>query len=268
MTSPIDAVTVDDATNRAAREAARRRVSWPVNLAPASVTYESAGHTLLLGDELAVRRAAAALADSGLAAIALLITEPTEADADDADVEALLASTRHLPCRTLTAVQRATLRIEGYLGRFAVGLEGEDGPLNLTLALLGRRHADLVLDLGRSPTLALELPPPGYRHLHWDNPERDTALAEFAELVGGSSTSPATSRSTPTSAPTPPRATSAAPAAWRYAPPTPSPVTRGGSSRVSRSIPTAARGWAAAPAPAPPGPSSSACPNRHASRRR
>ncbi|ERS90008.1 4Fe-4S dicluster domain-containing protein [Halomonas sp. PBN3] len=184
MTSPIDAVTVDDATNRAARETARRRVSWPVNLAPASVTYESAGHALLLGDELGVRRAAAALADSGLAAIALLITEPTAAGADDDDVEALLASTRHLPCRTLTAAQRDSLRIEGYLGRFDVGLEGDDGPLNLALALLGRRHVDLVLDLGRTPTLALELPPPGYRHLHGESPERDVALAEFAELVG------------------------------------------------------------------------------------
>ncbi|MFW6344756.1 MAG: 4Fe-4S dicluster domain-containing protein [Halomonas sp.] len=185
MTSSIDAVTVDDTTNRAARETARQRVSWPVNLAPASVSYVSEGHALLLGDELGVRRAAEALSSRGLAAIALLITEPAEAEAvADDEVEALLARTRHLPCRTLTAAQRDTLRIEGYLGHFGVGVEGDVEPLNLALALLGRRHADLILDLGRTPALTLELPPPGYRHLAWESPEREGVLAEFADLVG------------------------------------------------------------------------------------
>ncbi len=186
MTSPIDAVTVDDAANRSAREAARQRVSWPVNLTPASVTYESAGHALLLGDEISVRQAAQRLQGQGLAAIALLITEPSAADTglDDTQVEALLESTRRLPCQTLSPAQRSQLRIEGYLGRFSAGLHAPDERLDLTLPLLGRQHADLILDLGRSPALELELPPPGYRHLAWGGAECDTVLDEFAELVG------------------------------------------------------------------------------------
>ena len=186
MTSPIDAVTVDDAANRSAREAARQRVSWPVNLTPASVTYESAGHALLLGDEISVRQAAQRLQGQGLSAIALLISEPAAADTllDDVQVEALLESTRRLPCRPLSPTQRSQLRIEGYLGRFSVGLHGPDERLDLMLPLLGRQHADLILDLGRSPALELELPPPGYRHLTWGGAECDAALDEFAELVG------------------------------------------------------------------------------------
>ncbi|MDY7117579.1 4Fe-4S dicluster domain-containing protein [Halomonas sp. SSL-5] len=186
MRSAIDAVSVDDAANRSAREAARQRVSWPVNLTPASVTYESAGHALLLGDETSVRLAAQRLQGRGLAAIALLITEPSTGDAalDDAGVEALLENTRRLPCQTLTPTQRGQLRVEGYLGRFGVSLHGPDERLDLALPLLGRRHADLILDLGRSPALALELPPPGYRHLAWGGPGCDEALDAFAELVG------------------------------------------------------------------------------------
>nr|WP_298248488.1 4Fe-4S dicluster domain-containing protein [uncultured Halomonas sp.] len=186
MTSSINAVTVDDAANRSAREAARQRVSWPVNLAPASVTYESAGYALLLGEETSIRQAAAYLQERGLSAIALLITEPDTGDAglDDARLEALLERTQRLPCRTLSPTQRRQLRIQGYLGQFGVSLDDGDAPLDLTLALLGRRHADLILDLGRRPVLALELPPPGYRHLSPDAPRRDAELSEFAELVG------------------------------------------------------------------------------------
>ncbi|MEQ5802102.1 4Fe-4S dicluster domain-containing protein [Halomonas sp. H10-9-1] len=186
MTSSIDAVCVDDATNRSAREAASKRVSWPVNLTPATVTYASAGHALLLGDEVSVRQAADRLKGRGLAAIALLITEPSSdaAGLDDAEVEALLENTRWLPCQTLTPTQRGQLRIEGYLGRFGIGLHGPDARLDLALALLGRRHADLILDLGHTPALELELPPPGYRHLAWRGPGCAEALDEFAELLG------------------------------------------------------------------------------------
>lgn len=186
ITVAIDAITVDDATNRSARETARQRVSWPVNLTPASVTYESAGHALLLGDEISVRQAATYLQDSGLAAMALLITEPSVDDAglDEDQLETLLASTRQLPCRTLTPTQRSQLRIEGYLGQFSIALHDPDASLDLVLALLGRRHADLILDLGSSPVLELELLPPGYRHLCLADPACDVELSEFAELVG------------------------------------------------------------------------------------
>src|SRR5690554_7602617 len=62
MPAPIALTPVDDERNRAAREAARRRVSWPANLAPETVDFESEGYLLIAGAELDIRRAAARLA--------------------------------------------------------------------------------------------------------------------------------------------------------------------------------------------------------------
>ena len=49
MNQRIQLASIDDQRNVAAREAVRRRISWPVNLTPANVTYHSRGHVLLLG---------------------------------------------------------------------------------------------------------------------------------------------------------------------------------------------------------------------------
>lgn len=187
MNQRIEMLPVDDTGNRLAREAMHRQVSWPLNLTPASVGYVSEGHALILGNERAARRAARELQNRGLASLTLAFTEPVDdavdPTADGSDGDTLLADTRHLTCQALTREQAASLRIEGYLGRFSVTLAREE-PLNLARALADREHFDLVLDLGERPVLALELPPPGYVATRWAEPDRASRLEAFADLVG------------------------------------------------------------------------------------
>ncbi|MDW7745133.1 4Fe-4S dicluster domain-containing protein [Halomonas sp.] len=184
MNQRIDIMPVDDDRNRQAREAARQRVSWPVNLTPASVGYRSEGHALVLGNERDVRRAALALHDRGLPAPTLLFTEPMAGGEPDQEDEALLADTAGMTSQRLSRSQARSLELEGYLGHFSVRLAGVDDTLDLARALADREHFDLVLDLGETPVLALELPPPGYIALAWHDPQRDEQLEALAGLVG------------------------------------------------------------------------------------
>ncbi|MDI5920577.1 4Fe-4S binding protein [Halomonas sp. LR5S13] len=184
MNQRIDIMPVDDDRNRQAREAARQRVSWPVNLTPASVGYHSEGHALVLGNERDVRRAARALHDRGLPLPTLLFTEPMADGETHEEDESLLADTAGMTSQRLSRAQTRALGIDGYLGHFSVRLAGEDGTLDLARALADREHFDLVLDLGETPVLALELPPPGYVALSWHAPQRDDQLEALAGLVG------------------------------------------------------------------------------------
>ncbi|MBB3330432.1 ferredoxin [Halomonas campaniensis] len=187
MNQRIDTIAVDDAGNRQAREAAYRRASWPLNLTPASVEYLSQGHALLLGNERDARLAALALRERGLGSLTLLFTEPVPPAAaaeGEVDDEALLAATAGLTHHRLTREQAASLRVAGYLGRFRVTLEQGEAPLDLARALADRDHFDQVLDLGETPALALELPPPGYVATRWAAPEAPARLDAFAALVG------------------------------------------------------------------------------------
>ncbi|XKE47374.1 4Fe-4S binding protein [Halomonas organivorans] len=186
MNHRIDLLPVDEADeprNRQARDHARRQLSWPVNLAPETLSYVSDGHALLIGNERDVRRAARALADKGLGSLSLLVTEPVSASANGED-EALLAATRHLRQHSLSREQRRHLRLSGYLGCFTASLAPPQGPLDLAKALAERPHFDLVIDLSETPCLGLELPPPGYLAFHWEDPDRDARLGEAAALVG------------------------------------------------------------------------------------
>ncbi|WP_290797924.1 4Fe-4S binding protein [Halomonas sp.] len=187
MNQQIDTIAVDDGGNRQARQAAYRRASWPINLTPASVGYLSQGHGLILGNERDVRLAALALMKQGLSPPTLLFNEPVTTSPfgnDDADVETLMAETSGLTHHRLTRQQAADLRVEGYLGRFRVTLQHEEGPLDLARALADRDHFDQILDLGETPALALELPPPGYVATRWSDPQTPSRLEAFAGLVG------------------------------------------------------------------------------------
>ncbi|SEK22670.1 4Fe-4S dicluster domain-containing protein [Halomonas daqiaonensis] len=184
MNQPINIMPVDDDRNRQAREAAHRRVSWPLNLTPASVAYHSQGHALVLGNERDVRRAARALHEHGLPLPTLLFTEPMDSSETGEEDEALLADTAGMTSQRLSRAQARTVDIEGYLGHFTVRMAVEDGPLDLARALTDREHFDLILDLGESPVLALELPPPGYLALAWHDTQRDDQLEALAGLVG------------------------------------------------------------------------------------
>ncbi|WP_404343872.1 4Fe-4S binding protein [Vreelandella venusta] len=181
MNQRIQLASIDDQRNVAAREAVRRRISWPVNLTPANVTYHSRGHVMLLGSALAVSQAALALQGRGLASLTLLTT--------DTAVE-LSATQEPLTTHVLSPHQQKQLTIAGHLGAFRATLTQDDGDvLNLAQALLERDVFDVVLDLCEPETLSAaswEMPPPGYIRLSWERQEaeRTEVLEGVTELVG------------------------------------------------------------------------------------
>nr|WP_297456884.1 4Fe-4S dicluster domain-containing protein [uncultured Halomonas sp.] len=182
MTQRITAATLDEPRDRAAREAARAKVSWPVNLAPAGVSYTSQGHLLIVGDEASARLAAQRLhAMQALASISLLVNRETPADIDRNGALAAFEATSHLPCYSATP-----LHIQGYLGAFTVEMPFHDdaGTANLARACIGRDAFDLVLDLGSPAQLDLQLPPPGYHAVRWGSDACDEALETIAYSVG------------------------------------------------------------------------------------
>ena len=157
----------DDARNAAAREAALQQVSWPQNLAPPTVSYVSHGHVAIVGPADAIRRAAGRLADSELASVTLIATQ------EDGDEASDTANAHYIACDAP--------RLEGYLGAFRM-TAGENGPL-LSKATIGRDHFDAVLDLGASPLMHYELPPPGY-HRVTATTSLEQALGDLQECIG------------------------------------------------------------------------------------
>ena len=185
MNQRIQLASLDDQRNAEARETVRQRISWPANLTPANVTYHSRGHALLLGSERDTRQAARILQGRGLASLTLVFTAPNAADVDDGVSDSdLLAATEILTTQALTRAQVEKLRISGHLGMFKTLLDGDE-PLDLARALIEREAFDLVLDLNASPCLPVELPPPGYVVMQWQNVEqRNDILDDFVGLVG------------------------------------------------------------------------------------
>ena len=180
MNQRIQLASIDDQRNVAAREAVRRRISWPVNLTPANVTYHSRGHVLLLGSAPSVTQAARVLQGRGLASLTMLTT--------DEAVDLPVAS-EPLIAQVLSAHQQSQLNIAGHLGGFRVTLSQDDGDsLNLAQALIERDVFDVVLDLseGALNVASWELPPPGYLRLAWERQEAERAdvLESVTELVG------------------------------------------------------------------------------------
>jgi len=162
----------DDARNAAAREAALRQVSWPRNLAPATVSYTSHGHVAIVGPAEAIGPAARALAESELASLTLVATRNAAQNTVD-----------DLP--GAHAIACAAPQLEGHLGAFH--LTARDGGESLARAAIGRDHFDAVLDLGTPPLLPHDLPPPGYYRVGTragtDLPLAD-ALEALRECVG------------------------------------------------------------------------------------
>ncbi|MFC7368626.1 4Fe-4S binding protein [Vreelandella zhaodongensis] len=182
MNQRIQLASLDDQINATAREAVRQRISWPVNLTPANVTYHSRGHVLLMGSAHEVSQAARALQGRGLASLTLLTTD-TSLD--------LPAASEPLICQTLADIQQSQLRITGYLGAFHVEVAPEDDDaLNLAQALIERDVFDVVLDLTAAGALndiqSWEIPPPGYVRLNElaEEAQRKDALDSVVELVG------------------------------------------------------------------------------------
>lgn len=163
--------------NQKAQEEAHARVSWPVNLTPATVSYTSQGHLLIIGNERDCRLAAVALEHKGLASLTLLVNERLNG-MDDYD-EAMYDATRQLTCHYASSP-----RIGGYLGQFIVTVADEQGEIDLAKASLLRPHFDLILDLAAMPTLTHELPPPGYFTTAWGSDACQGIIDTLVEHVG------------------------------------------------------------------------------------
>lgn len=150
--------TLDDPRNTRARSAALAAAET-LSVDPTGVVqYQSRGRVLIIGGEEAQWLAAR-------------LNAPLHA-------EVLLTEGNDEPGVPTTAVGGRALVIRGHLGAFEIEL-GEHGKHNHQLI-----QADLVVDLGRLPLIARELPPPGYWHFGREAQDLDAAQLAVDGMVG------------------------------------------------------------------------------------
>ncbi len=169
----LSAAGTDGAARAAALERARAIAATPTSL----VGYRSEGRLLIAGPGASAREAAARLQGSGIA-VSLLVTDGAGSEGDDVrDAPATSGGERtiHAP---LAAVR-------GHLGAFEVDVTADGSARPLAPSILtGNRPYDLVLDLGRTPAIRTEVPPPGYFAPAGDAARLEEALAAIPDLTG------------------------------------------------------------------------------------
>ncbi|HHQ4454080.1 TPA: 4Fe-4S dicluster domain-containing protein [Aeromonas hydrophila] len=184
ITTSVATLTADGvaARNERARAHALQHTVKTDNLIPATVSYQSQGHLLLVGPEDRIRRAASLLPQGVMPT--LLVTESVY-DAEAADLEAIFEATATLDALTLREPS-----LTGYLGQFQLtGLNGQGERISLAALCFSQQATmgseprfDLVADLGRVPLFALERPPVGYLHLFDDGDLAERLAGQLAEL--------------------------------------------------------------------------------------
>ncbi|QWL70634.1 4Fe-4S binding protein [Aeromonas hydrophila] len=184
ITTSVATLTADGvaARNERARAHALQHTVKTDNLIPATVSYQSQGHLLLVGPEDRIRRAASLLPQGVMPT--LLVTESVY-DAEAADLEAIFEATATLDALTLREPS-----LTGYLGQFQLtGLNGRGERISLAALCFSQQATmgseprfDLVADLGRVPLFALERPPVGYLHLFDDGDLAERLAGQLAEL--------------------------------------------------------------------------------------
>lgn len=149
---------LDESRNLRARSAAQTAAE-KLSVNPTGiVTYTSRGRVLVVGGEEA--QWFAARIEPPLHA-QILLTEGSE--------EAGVPS---------TSLAGRALRIAGHLGAFRIEL-GEKGRHNYQLI-----NVDMVMDLGATPLIDRELPPPGYWHFGREPQDLDAAWLALDGMVG------------------------------------------------------------------------------------
>ncbi len=164
-----------------ARQAALLRAG-AAELTPApAVVYHSAGTLLILGPQPSAVQAARRLGLQ-LRCSVLAQWSPDETPARPADDP---AAAEDPAAEGFPIINAPLVELSGHLGKFQalVEVDGEPRPL-ASLAGLEAGCFDLVLDLGRTPVLRQELPPPGYYAPCGDAEALERALAELPEMVG------------------------------------------------------------------------------------
>jgi ferredoxin len=85
----------------------------------------------------------------------------------------------------ITLLHGPVAEVSGHLGQFHVGVTANDAVNDLAgLAGSGQDHFDIVLDLGVTPALQPDIPPPGYFAPGQDDNALSDALMQIPELVG------------------------------------------------------------------------------------
>lgn len=133
------------------------------NLIPPTVSYESGGHTLILGPTSLIERAALQLAQ--MASVTLLSVDGE-------------------PGETAQLFYADNVQISGFLGAFAVTVENRGQRINLAQAATEQDCFDIVLDMSLNGVMTEEVPVPGYFPVGRGHPKLSDALEEIPDLMG------------------------------------------------------------------------------------
>ncbi|MBY8306451.1 4Fe-4S binding protein [Vibrio fluvialis] len=133
------------------------------NLIPPTVSYESGGHTLILGPTSLIERTALQL--SQMASVTLLSIDGEQGTHD----KLYFAD---------------TVEISGFLGAFKVTVENHGLNINLANAAIDHDCFDIVLDTSLNGVMNEEVPVPGYFPVGRGFPKLSDALEEIPELMG------------------------------------------------------------------------------------
>ncbi|MCG6409801.1 4Fe-4S binding protein [Vibrio fluvialis] len=133
------------------------------NLIPPTVSYESGGHTLILGPTSLIERTALQL--SQMASVTLLSIDGEQGTHD----KLYFAD---------------TVEISGFLGAFKVTVDNHGLNINLANAAIDHDCFDIVLDMSLNGVMNEEVPVPGYFPVGRGFPKLSDALEEIPELMG------------------------------------------------------------------------------------
>ncbi|WP_415881335.1 4Fe-4S binding protein [Neptuniibacter sp. QD34_54] len=169
-------MTTEQSVNAKARNLAIKQVSFPQNLAPATVTYSTYGHLLITGAEDTIRLAAAQL--SGMASITLLATDPIS-NTDTDHLQRAIDASPELKVHTAKLSQ-----IKGFLGQFQVTIDHQGNNENFAKIAQNKNCFDLILNLGQESLFTTDLTPAGYFHVSPESSTFSEVIEELPNYIG------------------------------------------------------------------------------------
>ncbi|WP_070971503.1 4Fe-4S dicluster domain-containing protein [Vibrio sonorensis] len=152
-----------DSTNGLARQYALENTVELTNLIPPTVSYESGGHTLIIGPTAIVESTAQQL--STLNSVTLLSTDGASSDS-----------------RQLYFAEAVS--VSGFLGAFSVNVTQDGVQHNLAKIAINSDCFDIVLDLCLDSCMSEEIPAPGYYPVGRGQPKLADALQAIPNLMG------------------------------------------------------------------------------------
>ncbi|WP_027695325.1 4Fe-4S dicluster domain-containing protein [Vibrio litoralis] len=155
-------------TNGTARDFALENTVELKNLIPPTVSYESRGNLLIVGDLQEVE-AVFSHFDTMNSVTALIVGAETQ-------TSTIIPSTQCFFSQQVT--------ISGFLGHFDVGIIRSGVSHNLARAVTGEDHFDVVLDLTSDGIMQEEVPVPGYYPSGRGYPTLDESLEAIPDLIG------------------------------------------------------------------------------------